>query len=229
MIILRKPRIIIFDMDGVITNIRNSWRYLHEYFTPGANLDSVNICKERYIRGEISYARWMSCDIETLLRNARRKIFKHEIINAYNKVGIYEEIKILIREAINRGIRNFAIVSGGVSILARITGDKLGINEIYANHLIFDSRGALIPAGIPVVEPFGKGFVIKKILSNKGLDESETVYIGDSIWDLPAFEVVEYPIAINCEECRKESYNDKILHVSSHRELLELLFKNLLI
>jgi len=226
---LRKPKIIIFDMDGVITKIKNSWRYLHEYFTPGTDLDSVNTCKEKYIRGEISYARWMSCDIETLLKNARREIFKHEIINAYNKVAIYEEIKILIKEAISRGIKKYAIVSGGVSILARIAGYKLGIDEVYANHLIFDSRGALLPAGIPVVEPFGKGFIIRKILSYKGLDESEAVYIGDSIWDLPAFEVVEYPIAINCEECYRDPYKDKIMYVSSHKELLDLLFKNLLI
>jgi len=226
---LRKPRIIIFDMDGVITKIKNSWRYLHEFFTPGDDLSSVNICKEKYLRGEISYARWISCDIEALLKNAGRKIFKHEIIDAYSKVGIYEEIRALIDEAINRGVRNFAIVSGGVSILARIVSERLGITDVYANHLIFDSRGALIPAGIPVVEPFGKGLVIKKILNSKGLDENEVIYIGDSIWDLPAFDVVGFPIALNCEECFVDSYKDKIMFVSSHEELLKLLFKNLII
>lgn len=226
---MRRPRIIIFDMDGVITKIKNSWRYLHEYFTPGADLSFTEVYKEKYLRGEISYVKWMSIDIETLLRNVGRDISKREIVEAFSKVGLYDEINHIIRRSMERSVRAFAIVSGGISILARLVGDRLGIKEIYSNHLVFNEQGFLVPGGIPLVEPLGKNMVIKKILSKLGIDENEAIYIGDSIWDLTAFEVVAYPIAINCSECLSDRYKDKIINTRDHEELVKILFKNILV
>ncbi|MEL9929408.1 MAG: HAD-IB family phosphatase [Sulfolobales archaeon] len=223
-----RPRIIIFDMDGVVTKIRNSWEYLREYFTPGSDRSHTSILLRKYLEGEISYSRWIAEEIRILISRAKRRIHKEDVVEAYRRVGIYSEIRDLMRIARENNVENFAIVSGGVSILARRAGEILGIREVYANHLVFDERGYLIPGGIPLVEPLGKDRVIKRILSRLGLDESESIFIGDSIWDLPGFRVVGYPIALNCTTCPsedKEGYISNIIRVENHEELLRVLYK----
>lgn len=216
---------IIFDMDGVITRIKNSWEYLHEYFTPGFDRSYSKILLKRYLKGEISYPRWIAEEIKMLIERRGRGIRKEEIYEAYSKVEIYEEIIELINIARRSSLNNFAIVSGGVSILARRVGEILGIREVYANHLIFDQRRYLVPGGIPLVEPLSKDRVIGNILSKLGIDNRETIFIGDSIWDLPGFRVVGYPIALNCVECKKDEEEADLVHVTSHRELVFLVYK----
>jgi len=234
---LRRPRIIIFDMDGVITKIKNSWRYLHQYFNSRLDESYDNFSKkllEKYLKKEISYTRWITCDIEYLLRNSKRKIHRKDIYDAYSKVEIYDEIKSVIKISLENNVKIFSIVSGGVSILARIVAEKLSISEIYANHLLFDEKGYLIPAGLPIVEPLGKDEVIKKLLNKLGIDENETIFIGDSIWDIPAFNIVGYPIILGCKEClynsnkRFDIYSafklnrsyDDIIYVDDHLKLI---------
>lgn len=222
---MRRPRVIIFDLDGVITKIKNSWEYLHTYFAPGSDRSFSRALADRYLRGEISYARWMAYDIEVLLRNTGRSIHRDEVYEAFSRVEIYREIIDVMRISREAGVRNYAIVSGGVSVLARIAGDRLGIRDVYANHLVFDPKGFLVPAGIPVVEPLGKGRVVRElVLSRIGIDEEEAVFIGDSIWDLSALSIVGYPVVIGCRECLyREGLADKALYVSDHRELVRAL------
>ena len=55
-----KIKIIVFDMDGVLVNIKSSWTIIHNEF----NVDERETFR-RYLRGEFDYLEFMRKDIES--------------------------------------------------------------------------------------------------------------------------------------------------------------------
>jgi HAD superfamily PSPase-like hydrolase len=204
---------------------------MHRYF--GSSQDGIF---ERYFNlyseGKISYQEWMKADIEHLLRRVGRPIYRKELEEAFSKVEIYEhsyEIKDLAIE----GGAHIAIVSSGVNILASRVARELSIRNAYSNILIFDEEEAIIPGGIPVVEPLKKDRVVRRIMRILGVDQKDTIYVGDSIWDLTAFKEVNIPILFLDNEQRDEDLlreaskygvsRDKLAIARDPEELLRIL------
>lgn len=71
---------------------------------------------------------------------------------------------------------NFGIISGEKSNILQYFKDKFGIEEIHG--------------GIRQ-----KGVVLEEIMKKYNLKKDEVLYIGDDINDIPAMELVRYPIA----------------------------------
>lgn len=80
-------------------------------------------------------------------------------------------VSLLIKKGIN-----FGIISGERSNILNYFKDKFNIEEIHG--------------GIRQ-----KGIVLSQIMEKYNLNENEVLYIGDDINDIPAFEIVKYPIA----------------------------------
>jgi phosphoserine phosphatase len=229
MIVLRK--LILLDLDGVLVKIKSSWEYMHRYF--GSSQDGIF---ERYFNlyreGRISYQEWMKADIEHLLRRAGRPIYRRDLEEAFSKVEIYGHSSEIADLAV-RSMAQIAIVSGGINILASLVARRLGIRYVYSNILVFDEEDTLIPGGIPVVEPMKKGYVVRKIARIMGIDQRNSIYIGDSIWDFPAFQEVGTPILYNeqgDEEIFKEARKhglplDRIAIARDSDELLKILYR----
>jgi phosphoserine phosphatase len=81
-----------------------------------------------------------------------------------------------------------------MNILASRVARELSIRNAYSNIPIFDEKEAIIPGGIPVVEPLKKDRVVRRIMRILGVDQKDTIYVGDSIWYLTAFKEVNIPI-----------------------------------
>ena len=58
----RRIRLAAFDMDGVLTTVQSSWKYVHDRF--GVD-NSRNL--SRYLRGEINYEQFMISDVDLWL------------------------------------------------------------------------------------------------------------------------------------------------------------------
>lgn len=211
-----------FDMDGVLTKWRSSWRALHEYFG-SLSLVSESNDAEKFLRGEITYEEWMRRDLEAIIKAFGRPPTKEEIIKAFSRYELIEGAKDLVNFLKGRGVYTL-IVSGGIDLLAEIVRKELGIDAAFANRLVFDEKGYLIPKGIEVVNPLKKGEFLKKLSRQLRIPLSEFMYVGDSEWDFEALNAVGYPILLNYGEVKPPA-ESRYLTVNTLYEIMKFLTK----
>lgn len=196
---MRRRLAVVFDLDGVLVPIRSSWEYLHRYFgVYDERLRRANI--ELFYNGLITYEEWMCRDLALLA--SRGCIHRHEIVQAFREVKLNDGAEYAC-ECFRSIGAELAIVSGGVNVLAELVGSKLGIKRIYANKLLFDEHGCLLPYGIKVVNPLMKDMIIRALSKELDIPLRNFVYVGDTTWDTSAFKVVNYPVVYNCDECKE--------------------------
>jgi len=199
----KEIKLIAFDLDGVLINIKSSWQYIHDY------VGSSTIVKrgrgiKLYSEGKISYQEWVDIDVQAMLI-AKPTLSIHDIEEAFSKVKLEPSAKFVTKVLKNLGYK-LAIVSAGIEQLAKRVANELGIDIVRANPLQFSKDGRLI-GGIAMVEPLAKDKVIKDIAKQLGIELSEVAYIGDSEWDLSALKVVGLPIVLNCSKCLEQLDN----------------------
>jgi len=188
-----KVGVLAFDMDGVLIVEKSSWSVLHEYFGSKAIVDEAGDAR-RFERGEITYLEWMRRDTEAMVRVAGRCITRDEILDALlGRVTIRDSARAVMELARGYGIVT-AVVSGGVHVLAEYVAKELGMDMAFANKLIFNEDGCLVPGGEEVVNPLRKGDVLQRISKATGVPLSRFMYVGDSAWDVSAFRYVGYPV-----------------------------------
>ncbi len=192
------PRVLIFDMDGVLVKCRSSWKALHVAF---GSEDIVERLKgaERFIGGEISYVEWMRLDIDAMTRALGRPPSKDEVEHVLRSLELDEDAPTVVEELKRLGVL-VGIVSGGIDILAKSVAERLGIPEdmVFANKLVF-SDGRLT-GGEEVVDPLRKGELLKRLSLSLGIPLEEFAYVGDSTWDINALRVVGTPIMLARDE-----------------------------
>ncbi|MCX8186211.1 MAG: HAD-IB family phosphatase [Sulfolobales archaeon] len=194
---MRSLKVVVFDLDGVLVPFRSSWEFLHRYF--GVDDEGIrNENVELFYSGLISYYEWMRRDL-TLL-TSRGCITRDDVLKAFRAVELVPGGRELCSYLISRGFE-LAIVSGGIDLLALEVGYTLGIKRVYANKLLFNEYGCLLPYGVEVVNPLKKEVVLSKMSSELGVPLSEFMYVGDTLWDVSAFKAVGYPVIYNCREC----------------------------
>jgi len=215
-----KIRVAAFDMDGVLTKWRSSWRALHEYFGSLSLVNESNDA-ERFLRGEITYEEWMRRDLEAIIKVLGRPPTKEEIVRVFSRYELVEGAKDLINFLKKRRIYT-TIISGGIDLLAEIVGRELSIDAVFANKLVFDERGLLIPKGIEIVNPLKKGELLNRLSRQLGVPLSEFMYVGDTEWDFEALNTVGYPIFLSYGEV-KSSIKSRYITVSTLYEIIEFL------
>lgn len=194
---LSRPKVVVFDLDGVLVPFRSSWEFLHNYFGV-VNEAMRNANVELFYNGLISYSEWMRRDLTLLI--SKGCITRDEVIKAFSTVELSPGARELCDYLLRKGLE-LAIVSGGIDVLAQQIGKELNIRRVYANKLLFDESGCLLPYGEEVVNPLRKDSILHEISSELGIPLDEFMYVGDTLWDICAFKVVGYPVVINCEQC----------------------------
>lgn len=221
----RNPKLVAFDLDGVLVQEKSSWGYLHRVFGTHELVDKSNYAR-LFESGSITYSEWMRLDLETIIR-ARGSVSCREVAEAFERVRITDGALEVVDYLRRRGVK-MAIVSAGIESLAVRVARALGIDEVYANGLLCDEDGRLLPQGIEVVNPLKKGEVIARIARRHSVSLTETMYVGDSEWDCSAFEVVGIPVVLSSSpiRCERSSAHVPLVHVSNMGEL-ELLIKSM--
>lgn len=217
-----KVSVAAFDMDGVLTKWRSSWRALHEYFG-SLRLVCERDDAEKFLRGEITYEEWMRRDLEAIIKAFGRPPTKEEIIKAFSRYELVDGARELINFLKKKRIYT-VIVSGGIDLLAEMVGRELGVDVVFANKLVFSKDGYLVPRGIEVVNPLKKGELLKKLSKQLGVPLSEFMYVGDTEWDFEAFNTVGYPILLNYGEI-KSLVESRYIIINTLYEIIEILTK----
>jgi len=204
---------IIFDMDGVLVDISNSWQFIHKSF----NVDGGDNFR-RFLDNEISYGEFMEADISLW---SRVKVDFLESILA--EVPLMKGAKSTVKQLKNAGYKT-AIISAGISILAERIQQELGIDYAFANRLIANGNGVLTGKGEEVVNPLKKAAVLRELAAKEHTTSRCCAAIGDSIFDVPMFKEAGFSIAFNTNDKRVKEAADIIIEEKNLEKVLPYFF-----
>lgn len=211
-----KLELVIFDMDGVLTDIISSWKYIHDYFKT-SNERSVN----EYLKGEID-------DMEFIRRDAIlwKENGKPTTINRI--ADILSDVQLMkgAKESIDNLKRNnieTAIVSAGLDILSDKVATELGIDYVYSNGVKTDNEGHLNGEGIVGVRLMYKDLTVRKLAEKLNLPLERIAAVGNSCYDIPMFEITGLSIAFNPEDDCTRAKADVIIEGKDLTKILPVL------
>jgi len=215
---LKNLKLVIFDMDGVLTDTLSSWKYVHDYFKT-SNEKSV----KDYIQGKID-------DMEFIRRDANLWVENNKPVKKEKLVEILSEIKLM--KGAEKTIRNLkekkiktAIVSAGLDILADKVGKKLGIDYVYSNGVKIDQHGFITSEGIIGVKLMYKDETIKRISREKNISFENIASIGNSCFDIPMFDITGLGIAFNPSDDCVTKYADYVIFEKNLERIISVLGK----
>ena len=207
-------KLVVFDMDGVLTDYFSSWVWVHEHF--GTNNDES---LRAYINGEIDDLEFMRRDIALWIKK-KEGLTREHLKEILEGVPIREGAKELIYWLKSEGVRT-TIISGGIDILAERIAEELGIDHVFANGLEFDDDGRLTGEGILRVVLRDKSIILKELKKELGIKREECAAVGDSNIDATMFGECALGIAFNPKPEAKEVM-EKADYVVRGRSLMEL-------
>jgi phosphoserine phosphatase len=196
-------------MDGVLVDIESSWEFIHKAFRIDGRENF-----ERYLRGEFDYREFMRKDIGLWGR-----VHVDQIRKILDQVPIMKGTEKTVSMLQNNGYIT-AIISSGLSILAEKLKRKFGLDYVFANNLIIDKKGFLTGEGNPLVELWNKKKVLQNLLKILEIKPNHCAVVGDSIFDVPLFDVVGFSIAFNSRDERVKKSADVSIESKDLRTIL---------
>ncbi len=209
-------KFIAFDLDGVLVAERSSWEWVHKHF----GVDNGE-AYQLFMEGKID-------DMEFMRRDVDKWRSKDPQVNIQTIADILKGAKLTkgsvetVRILKDRGMRT-GIVSGGIDQIANDVGEKCGIEHVIANGLEVDEEGKLTGEGICRVPLLDKAKPLLQMLENAGVGPEECAVIGNSIIDVPMFEIAAFSIAFNPIDEETIRGGDVVIHSDDLRDILPYL------
>ena len=199
---IKKPgkiELVAFDMDGVLTDIISSWKYIHDYYKTSNNR-SVN----DYLKGEIDDMEFIRRDAILWVENGK-PVKKDKLVEILSDVPLMKGAEDCIAALKSYGMKT-AIVSAGLDVLADKVGKELGVDYIYSNGVEADENGHLNGVAILGVKLMYKDEVIISLSEKLNIPLEQIVTVGNSCYDIPMFEVSGLGIAFNpSDKCTRDA------------------------
>lgn len=183
-------RLVVFDVDGTLTQHSSVWWRLHELFD---TTKEGRLYYDQYFAGEINYEQWADYDAALWTGEPVSKVM--EIVSATKLVPGVQETIATLRD---RGIKT-AILSGGLDIMADDIARRAGIEYVLTNKLGIKD-GVLTGTVQNLIGWAEKAKYIHTILDHFGMTLEETAFVGDGRNDISVLSVVGLSIAFNPED-----------------------------
>ncbi len=187
-------KLVVFDVDGVLTEVDSSWGYVHRALGVQGRAREI---ADMFERGEIKYEEWMLLDTGLWVEATGGRITRWDLERILSGIPIRGDAPEVSR-CLHRMGKRIALVSGGIDLLVARVASVVGADLWVANQLSFDRNWRLVPGGLPVVG-VDKGRALRRVLWELNVDAAETMYVGDSRWDLEAMRLVGYPVAMGSD------------------------------
>ena len=215
-----KLKLVVFDMDGVLTDIYSSWKYVHDYFDT-SNENSV----QEYLKGNIDDAEFIRRDANLWKENGKN-VSKKKLEKILSEVPIMNGAEKCIYSLREKNIKT-AIISAGLDILANRIGSELNIDYIVSNGIKTDRYGYINGEGILGVKLIHKNEAVKNLVKQIGLSSKNIAAVGNSCFDISMFETAGLAIAFNPnDDCIKKSA-DIVINEKYLSKILPYLFEYL--
>jgi phosphoserine phosphatase len=189
-------KLVIFDLDGTLTQERSIWEYIHKQL--GKWYGFAEEYQKQFLAGEIFYERFCELDAEVW-----KGMRVEELLEIVKTVPFYQGAGELIDHLKNKGLK-LAVVSSGLSILSNWVHQKYGFDYSVSNALLH--HDGVLNGKVKIQVYYDqKGEWVGRILKNFEINPEEVIAIGDSAGDIDMFQMVGFSIAINssCKDLEK--------------------------
>jgi phosphoserine phosphatase len=180
-------KLVVFDVDGTLTQHSSVWWRLHELF---GTTKEGRIYFEQYFAGEINYQQWADYDAALWKGQPVERVME-VVRNTLLVEGAEETIRILREHNIKT-----AILSGGLDIMADDIARRVGIDFVLTNKLVHNN-GYLTGTVENIIGWAEKAKCIHTILEHFDVSPKETAFVGDGRNDVSVFPVIGLSIAFN--------------------------------
>ena len=212
--------LVAFDVDGTLVQAPNDWtvwEVLNDKFTGTAELN-----KERYAlyrSGKLSYADWVALDISGWREAGARR---DDLIAAFGVLRLIPGVRETLSALKARGVRLFAI-SGTLDLMLATLYPDHPFEEVYANHIGFDTEGRIAHWRATPFDMDGKAQALRAIAMREGIALSRCAYVGDSSNDVSVARVAGQTIAFNPRSRELERLAGIVVRSDDFRDLLPYL------
>ena len=185
-------KLVIFDLDGTLTEERSVWEYIHKRL--GKWYGFAEEYQKQFLAGEISYERF--CELDAEVWKGMRVEELSEIVKT---VPFHSGVDELINYLKHKGLK-LTMVSSGLSLLSNWVHQRYGFDYSVSNDLLHEN-GVLTGKVKIQVYYDKKAEWVKRILKHFEVKPEEVIAIGDSKGDIDMFRMVGFSIAFN-SSCR---------------------------
>ena len=185
---MRSFKAVVFDVDGVLTDIDSVWRYIH------IKLGTWEKAKQHaklFYQGEISYEEWAKLDV-SLWKNTPCTLLR-EIVQ---QIPLKKGIRKLFHFLRNNNLKIFAISAGLDIVIKELILKVVPLDDYISNTLILEKckvKGEIIIR----VKYDNKDSALKELCKKYGISPLSVITVGDSEVDIEMFKVSGFSIAFN--------------------------------
>ena len=183
----KKYKLIIFDIDGTLTNIENPWKYIHDYCNTWHK--NAAVYKEAFGTENITYHEF--CKLEVLHWKGLKVDKIYEIFKKVKAVkNLHKslaELKMLEFELI--------AISSGLQFVPQILELEKYFDKVFHNE-IFHKNG-ILSGEVKITVNHTKIDILDEYLKNKNISYDEIIFVGDGDNDIALAKIVGYSIAFN--------------------------------
>jgi phosphoserine phosphatase len=186
-------KLVIFDLDGTLTQERSIWEYIHKKL--GKWYGFAEEYQNQFLARKISYEEFCGRDAQVW------KGMKLEELLEIVKAGPFHPgVDELISHLKQKGLK-LSMVSSGLSLLTHWVHQRYGFDYSVSNDLLHEN-GILTGKVRIQVYYDKKAEWVKKILKQFEVQPEEVIAIGDSKGDIDMFQMVGFSITFNssCKE-----------------------------
>jgi len=194
-----KYKLIIFDIDGTVTQHISSWRYIHEKLVLWHK--EAFSYQEQFLAGKITYRQFCELDAahwKGMSEKSIRKIFD-EVLYSRNAVLCIKKLK-------SKGFK-LAAISTGLQFIPERLKKKFAFDYVLSNKLL-SRKGKLTGAVKINIEHGAKDKTLKKIFRMFKVKPHETISVGDTAGDIPLARHTGYSIAFNSSSAELTEFVD---------------------
>jgi len=184
---VKRPRLVVFDVDGTLTKVASSWQFLHEKL---GTWDKGRKYAEQFFRGAITYEDWARLDAS--LWTGLKLETVQKIVDSMPYTDGAREVITTLRS----GGLKVILISAGLSLVTERIKREIGVDDSLANDLKVEN-GFLTGQVEVNVSVDNKDAVLGRMLEKFNLRMDECAAVGDDETMIPLFENVSLSVAFN--------------------------------
>lgn len=193
-------RLVCFDMDSTLIKAE----VIDELARRHGVYDEVAAVTERAMRGELDFQQSFR------QRMARLKGLDESVLaEIAAELPLMDGVETLMIQLKQLGYRT-AILSGGFTYFARYLQQRLGFDEIHANHLVIENGRITGEVHQPIIDAERKAILLHEIAQREGIRMEQTIAVGDGANDLRMLSAAGLGIAFHAKPLVRQQARQSI-------------------